>query len=738
MTDELGTVRYTYDNNGNVLTITDKQGTISRTYDALNRVTQYTDYKGNTVKYGYDELGNLISLTYPGGEIVRYTYYKNGLLKTATDGKGQTTSYEYDAGGNLTRTTRPNGTEEICTYNKAGLLVEQKDVKGEDVLTHYIYTYDGYGNVTTIEGTETTDTKEGISKLTSASMTYDADNRLLTYNGENLRYDADGNMTYGPVDGVMSELVYDCRNRLVSAGGITYTYDAENIRIKAENADYVEEYVTDTVSASLSRVLTMTVYEKKSGVSETTTYLYGQGLISEEKEGKYLYHHYNNLGSTMKLTDATGKVVESYTYGVYGELLSGDTTLTHFLYNGRCGVSTEANGLYYMRQRYYNPDIKRFINQDILTGSLDNSQSLNQYSYVQGNPVSYTDPFGLSPVNGLFSDTNFAHSLLGLLSCIPGFVGSTASAIDGLVYAVVDKDYSMMALCFMDAASFGIGKAGSKLLKAKKYTNTAETLINASHLMSNAASFGMCADAMMATGFSMYDKYYIQGQSADSNTKWEVLSLGMSALGCVISGRGISKSTKSMSNMLQQEGFTNALKGEVMEMASIFKSKMPELNNKGFVNLDELAKIGKGGKSGSSSKIRVDSYDNMKNDPNVTGQAHHLSQNAVFKNAIPQGDGLCVELEGNAFSEIGSPHYEAHRSLERFWNQYRTGGELAGDFPTIGEYNRAVYNSLLSTNKFTPQEAAYAVRRAYGQQRSAGFMNSDFVPRIPGKLPQKK
>ena len=38
-----------------------------------------------------------------------------------------------------------------------------------------------------------------------------------------------------------------------------------------------------------------------------------------------------------------------------------------------------------------------------------------------------------------------------------------------------------------------------------------------------------------------------------------------------------------------------------MEMAGIFKSKMPELNNKGFVNLDELAKIGKGGKSGKTS-----------------------------------------------------------------------------------------------------------------------------------------
>ena len=68
---------------------------------------------------------------------------------------------------------------------------------------------------------------------------------------------------------------------------------------------------------------------------------------------------------------------------------------------------------------------------------------------------------------------------------------------------------------------------------------------------------------------------------------------------------------------------------------------------------------------------------------------------------------------------------------ERFWNQYRPGGDLYREYPTIGEYNRAVY-SLLSTNKFTPQDAAYAVRKAYEQQRFAGFTNSDFVPRNPG------
>ena len=576
MTDELGTVRYTYDPNGNVLTVTDEQGTIRRKYDALNRITEYTDYRGNTVGYAYDELGNLVALTYPGGEIVRYTYYKNGLLHTVTDASGNVTSYEYDARGNLTHTIRPNGTEEICTYNIAGLLTEQKEVKGEEVLSHYLYTYDGYGNITTMEGTETTDTEEGIHRLLSASMTYDADNRLLTYNGETIRYDGDGNMVYGPVDGVMSELHYDCRNRLTGAGGVTYTYDAENIRIKAETADYTEVYVTDTVSASLSRVLTMTVYEKTEGVTEptgiTTTYLYGQGLISETTEGTCLYHHYNNLGSTMKLTDAEGNVVASYTYGTYGELLSGDDSLTHFLYNGRCGVSTDTNGLYYMRKRYYNPEIKRFVNQDILTGSLSNSQSLNQYSYVQGNPVSYTDPFGLSPMNGLFSNTNFAHNFLGLLSCIPGPVGTLASAADGLVYAVVDKDYSMAALCLIDTLSLGMSKVGTSLLKAKRLTNTAQALLSASHILTNATSFVMCANAIDTSASFMYDKYIVQGQKADSSTAWEVIGVSLSVIGCVTSGRGLSRETRKLGDMLKTDGFLGALKRESGQYGCTVKS----------------------------------------------------------------------------------------------------------------------------------------------------------------------
>ncbi|CAM3443931.1 MULTISPECIES: RHS repeat-associated core domain-containing protein [Saccharibacillus] len=65
-------------------------------------------------------------------------------------------------------------------------------------------------------------------------------------------------------------------------------------------------------------------------------------------------------------------------------------------YNGRDGVQTDANGLYQMRARYYNPAIKRFVNRGVLSGSIENGQTLNRYGYVNGNPVSYIDPFGLS------------------------------------------------------------------------------------------------------------------------------------------------------------------------------------------------------------------------------------------------------------------------------------------------------------------------------------------------------
>ena len=634
MTDELGTVSYTYDANGNVLTVSDGQGTIRRKYDALDRVTEVTDYKGNTIRYSYDEIGNLIALTYPGGEIVRYTYYKNGLPRTVTDPEGGVTSYEYDRMGRLTRTVRPNGTEELCTYNGAGMLTGQRDVLGDVVLTSYTYTYDESGNLTAVEGTGATDTEEGLERLNSAVMAYDADNRLAAYNGEALRYDADGNMTYGPVGGEMTELVYDCRNRLVQAGDTVYAYDAENNRTSMETPDRVEEYVTDTVSAPLSRILTATVYGKEtdgtlSPSGTTTLCVYGQGLISETTGGTTLYHHYDHLGSTRKLTDGTGRTVASYTYGTYGELLSGDTALTRFLYNGRCGVSTEDNGLYYMRRRYYNPETKRFINQDILAGSLGNSQSLNRYSYVQGNPVSYTDPFGLSPLNGLFTGTGLAHALLGLLGCIPGPAGVVFDLADAAVYAFVDHDMGMMALSLISAAGGSAAVIGGKFTKfaagaadvasASKYVKMAKTarcVELGARAISNGATFLKTGVGAAANIETMKQKY----RNGEAITRSDYAELGLNLLSCAISGTGMVGSLGKLGQMMKEDNVGRQMRAYAEKYA---------LDNAGSVpNVKRMAgsetSYGK-----SSEKLNWDAIVSKKGETRVD----HINRHAVPNNS---------------------------------------------------------------------------------------------------------
>ena len=315
---------------------------------------------------------------------------------------------------------RADGTEESYSYDKADRLSAQTDKNADGTIrSSYTYTYDGAGNIIKIGGTA--DTAAG-----HAVMTYDKDNRLATYNGEKVTYDERGNMLHGPLNGAMGDYTYDCRNRLIETkaadGTVTaYTYDAENTRLTEETENTRHTFVTDK-ETTYSQLLTETISEKHLLTykeTATITYTYGNGLISDSrKEAKDIdtekrYYHYNHIGSTTVITDADGDLLYSFTYGTYGELtgiydadgqkMAGEAAdqrsiretlqaeTLRFLYNGRYGVETGADGLYYMRARYYNPQIKRFINRDIIDGSITDSQSLNKYSYVQGNPVNLID-----------------------------------------------------------------------------------------------------------------------------------------------------------------------------------------------------------------------------------------------------------------------------------------------------------------------------------------------------------
>ena len=235
-------------------------------------------------------------------------------------------------------------------------------------------------------------------------MTYNDDNQIATFNGNGVNYDADGNLTNSPLtNNTFVSYPYDGRNRLLNAGELSYGDDPSANRVaitSGTNVANVTRFVVNP-NAALSQVLIRT---RPDG--SKTFYVHGVGLLYEVNEtggaetGTATYH-YDYRGSTVALTDGDGNVTDRIEYSPYGmTTCRTGANDTPFLFNGRYGVQTDANGLLYMRARYYNPYLCRFLNPD----PIGFAGGLNFYAYADGNPVSLIDPFGLSAVGDYFYD----------------------------------------------------------------------------------------------------------------------------------------------------------------------------------------------------------------------------------------------------------------------------------------------------------------------------------------------
>jgi len=395
--DSYATTVFNYDANGRLVETDDTSNggaKTTRSYDALGHLSSYTDEGGNTIGYAYDKVGNLVQLTYPGGQTVSYTYDQNNRLLTVTDWASRVTTYSYDDNGRLVLTTYANGTSESRTYDVSGKLtgITTQDSSG-NVLYSCANTIDAAGRVT-VESLNAL--PAALSDVVPVTMSFDADNRLATFNGQTVSFDPDGNLINGPGAAGASTLVgyvYDARNRLSSHNGLSYGYDPEGRRVTVNDMVSTAYYVIDP-SAALDRVLV-----RAKGATQTL-YIWGLGLIGEERNGVYSQYHFDARGSTIALTAVTGTVTDQFGYGPYGEALGHTgTSDTPFQFNGQFGIQTDPNGLLYMRARYYNPAIRRFVNQDVLFGNLDPGISLNRFAFANGNPVSLMDPFGLCAQN---------------------------------------------------------------------------------------------------------------------------------------------------------------------------------------------------------------------------------------------------------------------------------------------------------------------------------------------------
>ena len=151
-------------------------------------------------------------------------------------------------------------------------------------------------------------------------------------------------------------------------------------------------------------------------------------LTSENKAASYYIT--DEQGSIRYILDQSGEVLNFYQYSAFGEtIISEETTPNRLRYNAQ--TEDELTGLYYLRARYYAPNIGRFTQEDVIY-----NDGLNLYAYCNSNPVMYSDPSGFaketckSKVGGeCGSETSYGKSTFNSLKNTENFTDSAIEHI---------------------------------------------------------------------------------------------------------------------------------------------------------------------------------------------------------------------------------------------------------------------------------------------------------------------
>ncbi|MEO0852031.1 MAG: RHS repeat-associated core domain-containing protein, partial [Cyanobacteria bacterium J06648_11] len=318
--------------------------------DASDRLTHIRE-KGALAlaTYSYDDTSRLSQVSYGNGLAKEFTFYPDHAIETVRhrsllgQGVDAIWSFGYSAANQLTSETA------------SGLFSWLSGDSGTNV-----YTANGLNQYSEIDG---------------QAIVYDQNGAISNDGIWSFGYDIGGRLTSANGPGVAASYAYDPLGRRSSKSGSGVTSEQYLSDGAEEIADYDENGVL------LRR------YVHGKGVDQRLAMYTGTALASK------VYYHSDHQGSTVALSDSAGNIVDTFSYGPFGETGVEGTSGNPFRYAGR-RIDSET-GFYYSRARYYVPELGRFLQPDpIVYGD-----NMNVYAYVGNDPNTFIDPFGTKAKN---------------------------------------------------------------------------------------------------------------------------------------------------------------------------------------------------------------------------------------------------------------------------------------------------------------------------------------------------
>ncbi len=354
---QAATTAWTYDDFGNLKTVTDPEGHVTRydTYDVMGNVLGWRDGRGNAWQQEYDAKGQLVSRTDPLGRATHYEYDGAGHRTAVVDPLGNVTRSTYDRNGRLVSVTDALGGVVRNVYDADGKLTEIRDQEdhprrfGYDAQGRLAKLIDGNGNTITYHwgGADHNAREDAIASIDYPTFTqeyrYNSRGRRtlrIDHNGDQpittaSAYDSSANLTESTdPNGNTTRYAYDALGRLTvvtNALGDTveYTYDNRNnlLAVKNENDVVIRRFAYDLNDNQVKEIWPL---------GETFQYSYdANGHLAQKIDGK---------GQVARYTyDAANQLVRIDYYANNVDGATAAKTVT-FIYNAAGSLAGYADG----------------------------------------------------------------------------------------------------------------------------------------------------------------------------------------------------------------------------------------------------------------------------------------------------------------------------------------------------------------------------------------------------------